>query len=98
MNKKTPADTKVKVGGGSGGAPGTGVGIPLQSNGEDHSDSGYLSATHGSSKLIRAGRNWIRGKKPLFIYFVFFFFLFWGLFVGVFFFYYSSVNNFIFLS
>lgn len=32
--QKNPADTKVKGGGGSGGAPGTAVGIPLQSSGE----------------------------------------------------------------
>lgn len=75
--QKSLADTKDIVGGGSGGAPGMAVKIPLQSGGEDHDDSGYLPAIHRGSKLIRARRHRIRGKRSIYFFYV--------IFIGIFF-------------
>lgn len=50
--KKPCRYLQVEVRVGRGGAPGTAVGMPLQSSGEDHGGSGYPPATCGGSKKI----------------------------------------------
>lgn len=45
--EKQPYDTKVREEGGGGCGPGAGAEIPLQSPGEDHSESDCSPAAHG---------------------------------------------------